>query len=143
MPSAETAESGRKKRREPTVRRRRTIVLGVAFALITSVFVMTARARNRFVATDLGALGDGSSFALGISDIGVAVGYSGARAFRWTQAGGMVDLGALGGGSSVALAVNDRGTLVVGTSMTADNTQRAFAWTDAAGMRNLDTLGGL
>lgn len=121
-------------------RRRR---LGVAFIIATIVSAVTARAWQPFVATDLGTLGDGSSFALDISNSGVVVGYSGANAFRWTAAEGMVDLGTLGGGSSVATAVNDRGTLTVGASMTTDDVQHAFAWNSAAGMVDLGTLVGI
>src|SRR3989442_9655737 len=121
--------------------RRRTTGLGVAFMLVTLVLVMTAGAWQPFVATDLGALGNGSSFALDISETGVAIGYSGSDAFRWTQAEGMVDLGTLGGGSSVAWAVNDWGTVAVGASMTAENTQHAFVWTETARIVDLGTLG--
>ncbi len=122
--------------------RQRTVGLGVAVVLVTMVFVMTARAWESFVPIDLGALDEGSSFALAVSDTGVAVGYSGNKAFRWTQADGMVDLGTLGG-NSLASAVNDRGTVTVGASMTADVAQHAFAWTEAAGMVDLGTLGAI
>lgn len=67
------------------------------------------------------------------------------RAFRWTQAGGMVDLGTLpGGNDSRAAAVNSDGTVVVGSSNatgTGSNTH-AFRWTQAGGMVSLGTLAG-
>lgn len=113
------------------------------YILVTTVFVMAVGAWGAFVATDLGALGDGSSYALDVSENGVAVGYSGSHAFRWTQVDGMADLGTLGGGSSIAWAVNDQGTLAVGASATAANTQHAFVWSEAAGMADLGTLGGI
>ncbi|MGB7219190.1 MAG: PxKF domain-containing protein [Vicinamibacterales bacterium] len=114
-----------------------------AFMLAAIVSAISVGAWGSFVATDLGALDDGSSYALDISESGVAVGYSGSHAFKWTQASGMADLGTLGGGSSIAWAINDQGTLAVGASRTAANTQHAFAWTEAAGMTDLGTLGGI
>ncbi len=77
------------------------------------------------------------------------------RAFRWTEAGGMVDLGVLPGDEhSSAVAVSDDGTIVVGISSTAlidnngvgqglrhdEKNSRAFYWTQAGGIKNLTQL---
>lgn len=74
------------------------------------------------------------SQALAVSDDGsVVVGFSGARAFRWTSSMKMIELGHLPGAmSSVAHATNGDGSVVVGTSG-----NRAFLWTRSAGMSEL------
>jgi probable HAF family extracellular repeat protein len=65
------------------------------------------------------------------------------RAFRWTQASGMVSLGTLNGGSSSsASGVNANGLVVVGSADDAALQSRAFRWTPATGMVNLGTLNG-
>jgi hypothetical protein len=102
-------------------------------------------------------LGPATTEAMAVSGDGsVIVGHgAGARAFRWTQAGGVVDLGVLPGHShSMATAVSADGKVVVGISSpdfisTAfpnpgpyydHTTARAFRWTQATGMRDLNTL---
>ena len=58
---------------------------------------------------------------------------NGNRAYRWTNACGMVDLGTLPGGTnSYAADVSDDGTVVAGSAGT-----RAFRWTSADGMVDL------
>lgn len=97
--------------------------------------------------------GGGQSLAFRASNDGtVVVGYAadGAagnanRAFRWTQAGGMVSLGVLNGGSvSAATGINGDGSVVVGYAYdgAAGNAQRAFRWTQAGGMVSLGVLNG-
>lgn len=107
--------------------------------------------------SDLGVLpGSLSSAARGISAAGtVVVGGSvphdaagnpnptgaGARAFRWTPAGGMESLGTLNGGPySYALGVSGDGRTVVGFSAdgAAANVQRGYRWTSASGMQKVE-----
>ncbi|MBZ0094753.1 MAG: autotransporter domain-containing protein [Sulfuricella sp.] len=100
----------------------------------------------------LGELNNGAeSQALGVSaDGGVAVGMAkdGAagnayRAFRWTQAGGMVSLGVLNGGTaSEAYDVSGDGSVAVGRAKdgAAADAYRAFRWTQASGMVSLGVL---
>jgi len=91
--------------------------------------------------------------ALDVSDDGsVVIGHSNAgaetdfnfRAFRWTEAGGMVSLGTLDDGdntASFAYGVSGDGLVVVGSSNTAeDRGQTAFRWTEAGGMVSLGRL---
>jgi len=102
-------------------------------------------------------LGPATSTALAVNGDGtVIVGRGkGMRAFRWTQAGGVVDLGVLPGHSrSVATAVSADGQVVVGISSSDfilspfpdpgpsydETTSRAFRWTQSTGMRDLNTL---
>jgi probable HAF family extracellular repeat protein len=120
--------------------------------------------------TSLGCLNDGGnalagcySAANGVSGDGsVVVGFSsdgrrtdrvlGLRAFRWTQAAGMVSLGALNGQTdSVARGVSSDGSVVVGESWTTTlvpgvgsvySPYRAFRWTQSSGMANLGVLNG-
>ncbi|MBI2788684.1 MAG: autotransporter domain-containing protein [Elusimicrobia bacterium] len=67
------------------------------------------------------------------------------RAFRWTQAGGLLSLGVLNGGTaSYAYDVNADGSVAVGlaTDGAAGNQNRAFRWTQAGGMVSLGVLNG-
>lgn len=93
---------------------------------------------------DLGALGNGSSYAKGVSNAGVVVGYyepvageSSPRAFRWTGGGGMTDLGTLGGTISSAWGISADGAVIVGGAATATS-YRAFRRTDAEGMQSVE-----
>jgi probable HAF family extracellular repeat protein len=122
---------------------RRIARAGGVFMLMTTGMALTAEAWQALVAIDLGILeGAAESFPLDVSENGVAVGYSGANAFRWTRESDMTNLGTLGGSTSVASAVNDRGSVIVGSSSTAgDAFQHAFVWTENAGMVDIGTLG--
>lgn len=98
----------------------------------------------------LGELNNGSeSQALGVSgDGGVVVGLArdgnasnAYRAYRWTQASGMVSLGVLNSGAaSEAKGVSADGRVVVGTANdgAAGGVNRAFRWTQATGMKTVE-----
>lgn len=98
----------------------------------------------------LGDLPDGSfsSRAFGVSADGSTVvgqgnSASGAEAFRWTQAGGIVGLGLLSGhNESEAFGVSADGSVVVGRSGPLNSTGEAFRWTQASGMIGLGDLPG-
>ncbi len=107
------------------------------------------------VTTSLGLLDpivNNGSVGWGISDAGGAiVGESPAppggviRAFRWTQAMGMVNLGTFPGGlSSKAFAVSGNGLVVVGESGSGppNHPRQAFRWTQATGMVSLGSIPG-
>lgn len=102
--------------------------------------------------------GDSVSFALGLNDLGQAVGVSGACAktsvppinpgssaphgVLWEADGTARDLGSLGGtGFVVPAAINDQGE-VVGASRAADGTIHPFLWTEATGMQDLGEPAG-
>jgi probable HAF family extracellular repeat protein len=79
--------------------------------------------------------GASSSFAYGASGDGsVVVGYSGAYAFRWTSAGGMVALPL-----NAAFGVSGDGSVVVGTSSPSGFDQ-ATRWTSGGGPVHLGSL---
>lgn len=66
--------------------------------------------------------------------------YTPRRAFRWTQATGMVDLGTLGGGNSQAQAVSANGAVTVGRAQAEagqDAAYLAFRWSQATGMQSI------
>ncbi|MDF2395657.1 HAF repeat-containing protein [Pseudomonas sp. 3MA1] len=63
------------------------------------------------------------------------------RAFKYSDATGMVDLGTLGGDYSLAYAISADGSVVVGKAATPDSAH-AFKHSDATGMIDLGTLGG-
>lgn len=88
------------------------------------------------------------SQAFGISRDGqVIVGLSssptGAQAFRWTQAGGMVGIGNLPGATvgSTGYATSADGSVIVGRAGSASGPQ-PFRWTAGGGMVPLGSLGG-
>jgi probable HAF family extracellular repeat protein len=87
-----------------------------------------------------GASDDGSAIAGWGTGWAASVGAVVPRAFRWTEADGMVDLGSLGSGSSKAYDISGDGLVVVGTSsVTGSETgSRAFRWTDDTGMQSVE-----
>ncbi len=91
-------------------------------------------------------VGDGGvTIVTGLNDRGQVIGYgNGAgerylRAFRWTEAAGMLYLGSLDGGDASALAINGRGE-VVGFSGGVRHARHAFRWAPERGMEDLSTL---
>lgn len=125
-----------------TLPRRRSIVVAVSLALTTMASAQAAR----FVVTDLGSLGGGTSQAFGINSSGQVVGSSIVdgveRAFIWQRGSGMTDLGSLGGAANqfaIAYGINDLGQ-VVGTSSNG-TTNHAFLWQSDGEMVDLGHLG--
>jgi len=99
---------------------------------------------------DLGTFGGAHTFAKGINNSGVIVGWSRnaedrSRAFRHAGLGPLNpatdDIGTLGGRTAQATAINDRGR-IVGRSTTANGSFRAFLWEQGKGMTDLGTIGG-
>ena len=84
-------------------------------------------------------------FTFGISPDGATVagwirgsfasGTPGTRAYRWTEATGMVDLGRLATSSGENGGVSERGEVIVGDALTADDP--VFIWDAAGGLRSL------
>jgi probable HAF family extracellular repeat protein len=65
------------------------------------------------------------------------------RAFRWSDAEGMVALGTLpGGGANWATAASLDGSVVVGAGVDSSLKSQAFRWTSATGMVGLGFLSG-
>ena len=99
--------------------------------------------------TELGTSTGTESDAGSVADNGATVGWFTAnstaplKAYRWTQAGGMVFLGTLGGSTSNSDGISADGNVAVGYSTLAgDTAYRAFRWTQASGMVDLGTFGG-
>jgi probable HAF family extracellular repeat protein len=104
--------------------------------------------------TNLGTLGGEESFAGGINDLGVVVGYSltveGAhRAFVWTPGGTdgvagnpeMKDLGTLGGANSEAYAINHAGEISGYSQTSSQGKMRDNAFIYSGGkFKNIGTL---
>lgn len=84
---------------------------------------------------ELGSLGGSRASATAVNDAGTVIGWAvpkggglrNARAFVWTEAGGLTDIGTLGGRTSRAYGVNERGQ-VVGYSATSAGGFAAFIW---------------
>lgn len=95
---------------------------------------------------DLGELYPGGyGTAWGVNAGGMVVGEAqkqslSSRAFRWTQAGGMVEL-PLPAGPSSAQAVNDSGK-VVGFFTNENGQMRGFVWKEGAALRTLPPMTG-
>jgi probable HAF family extracellular repeat protein len=80
----------------------------------------------------------GSVFDCGPRGCSIGVG----KAFRWTEADGMVDLGYLPGGTvSDSNGISADGVVIIGESSSNIGTQ-AFRWTVASGMQGLGFLPG-
>ena len=93
--------------------------------------------------SDLGHLGDDWSAAYGINDSDTVTGYGFAngmaRAFLWTETGGMQQIGTLGGSQSWGMGINDSGE-ITGHATLASGYAHAFFFDTA--MHDLGTLGG-
>jgi probable HAF family extracellular repeat protein len=95
---------------------------------------------------DLGALGQGMSFAEAINDAGLVAGdsyFQGStlHAFAWTRATGMIDIGTLPGGTvSEARAVDEFGE-IAGNADVSPLETHVFLWTRATGIRDLGAAG--
>ncbi len=102
--------------------------------------------------------GDSVGFALGLNDLGQAVGSSGScadtttnsvtglvagpHAVLWDCDGSATDLGNLGGKLiNTGAAINNRGEVVGGSDLPGDKAAHAFLWTREKGMQDLGTLG--
>jgi probable HAF family extracellular repeat protein len=116
--------------------------------LFAAVAVATALPRTQaqsYTATALGSLGGGTSYATGINNSGVVVGYStlvSTASHAFVYSGGvMTDLGTLGGADSHADAINNQGT-VVGTA-DVNGVSPTYAFAENGGtMTSLGSLGG-
>jgi probable HAF family extracellular repeat protein len=98
--------------------------------------------------------GDSVGFALGINNLGQAVGSSGScantssagfvigpHAVLWEN-GSVTDLGNLGGKlANVAAAINSRGEVVGASNLPGDTIAHSFLWTKDTGMQDLGALG--
>ncbi len=96
------------------------------------------------VMTQLHAAAEATSYASGINDAGMVVGFikqgDGARAVRFAN-GAASDIGSLGGAHSEANAINNGGQ-IAGTSDLAGGARHAFRSSGKNGMLDLGTLGG-
>lgn len=102
--------------------------------------------------------GDTVSFALGINDLGQAVGVSGLckntsvppispssgapHGVLWEADGTPIYLGSLGGTFTVPASINDRGEVVGASQSSADGNIHPFLWTQEAGMLDLGEPAG-
>lgn len=109
------------------------IVRGAGIRLLMSLFATALlTVSNAQSLTWLGTLGGNVSQAYAVSSNGtVVVGYTQdsagrARAFRWTDGGGMQDLGTFGGSHSWAWSVSADGFVVVGWSSNSAGESLAF-----------------
>ncbi|MBK8097118.1 MAG: hypothetical protein IPK26_08425 [Planctomycetes bacterium] len=88
--------------------------------------------------------------ANGVADTGMVVGWTTrystlgyARAFVWTQTGGMINLGTMSGGSaSTAFGANRRGLVCGESFVNGGASRRAFVWQQATGLIDLGVLPG-
>lgn len=102
--------------------------------------------------------GDTVGYALGINDLGQAIGVSGLcanthvppitpgsnapHAILWEKDGSPTNLGSLGGGGfNVPAGINNRGE-VAGASLAKDGTVHPFLWTKETGMQDLGAFPG-
>jgi probable HAF family extracellular repeat protein len=96
----------------------------------------------------LGSLGGTYGYAFDVNDQGTIVGYAdnsagSTRAFRWTEATGMVSLALLSGAiSSRALGLNADGT-IVGTTNVSSGAQVPVVWASDGGVHALQLCPGL
>lgn len=100
------------------------------------------------VRTDLGTLGGLFSQAWAINNAGVIVGEAAdasnfSRAFRYTDADGMVAMETLGGFFDAARAVNASGVAAGYASAPSSSMWRAARWSASGAITDLGTLGGM
>lgn len=128
----------------------RTAALTAAAWLLASVVLASPAHAQCTVAApcvttplDLGTLGARSAAGAVNADGSVVAGWSEVgrdnRAFRWTQATGMVNIHTFGGTWSAAFGVNADGSVVVGQADTGTS-YHAFRWTQPTGMVSIHNL---
>lgn len=92
---------------------------------------------------DIGTLGGGTTYAVGLNNAGQVVGSSTTpagfgHAFVWSRASGLIDLGTLPErDSSGANAINNRGVVVGNSDGVPFTPTRAFRWSAVGGMEDL------
>jgi uncharacterized membrane protein len=107
-------------------------------SVILSVAVLVSVGVGQVQAAGFIPLGDGGSYftcakPYGVSNDGLVVGQtSNEKAFRWTQAEGMVSLG-VGGTASCAYGVSADGSVVVGYRRVDIGGDEAFRWSQLSG----------
>ena len=129
-----------------------SVVVGSSSANTENTSISPFRWTQETGMVDLGSYPDGWSggydFATSVSaDGSVIVGQgsdfkssNGAKAFRWTQSGGIVALGNLPGGfDSITTDVSADGSVIVGQGSSV-NGREAFRWTQETGMVGLGTV---
>lgn len=131
-----------------TVHNRTTAAIALGSVLVLAAPIATAA--PFFMGLGDSSGGNSYSIATSISaDGSVVVGSSDIvfsnRAFRWTQADGMIDLDPLLFDRYIdgyAFDASADGSVIVGSALWADYSYGAFRWTQTDGMVNLGTLPG-
>ena len=130
-----------------------SVVVGSSSANTRDTSISPFRWTQEAGMVDLGSYPDGwsgkydSANAVVSADGSVIAGYvsdfkssNGAKAFRWTQSGGIVGLGNLPGGfDSITTGVSADGSVIVGQGSSI-NGREAFRWTQETGMVGLGTV---
>lgn len=130
------------------------LVLSAAGAHAQAVFIPLGDLPGNGFRSDVFAISGDGTTVVGKSNSTVFLpsegrNISGAEAYRWTEAGGIVGLGQLVSPSmaftliSQALGVNQDGSVVVGNSLSDQAaTLEGFRWTEAGGLEALGFLFG-
>ncbi len=118
----------------------------IVVLIMLGLMMLSAAEAAKYTVTDLGTLGGGESWALGVNKHGQVVGCSidkegRRRAFIWDHEQGMRDLGTLGGANAIAAGINDVGE-IVGYSEIPDGRWDAFLITSEGSMVDLGVLTG-
>ncbi|MFN0010685.1 MAG: hypothetical protein ACKVS8_03475 [Phycisphaerales bacterium] len=128
---------------------------GAASRLVVALSVAAAAALAHAAPTftNLGVLpsATATSFAHAINADGTVVAgygdvgsFGATRAFRWTQAGGMIDLGVFNGGSIFqAFGISGNGGLIAGFANQQFVGPRAVQWTAGSGVQYVGSAGAL